>query len=132
MGALRVSWRPNVLGAGHHRFATEQHAGVIVQLKAGQRLRSQVCASEVIVVRAPKSAIELECGGKPMVDISEPVTEHAAPAPGLDTGTLIGKRYTSPGDDALEVLVTKPGAGTLAAQGTPLVFMATKPLPSSD
>lgn len=103
-----------------------------MQLKAGQRLRSQVCASEVIIVRAPKTEIELECGGTSMVDISEAVTEHAAPAPGLDTGTLIGKRYTSPDDDALEVLVTKPGAGTLAARGTPLVFMATKPLPSSD
>jgi hypothetical protein len=106
--------------------------GVIVQLKAGQRLHSQVCTTELIVIRTPKAEIELACGGKPMVDIAEPVTEQAAPAPGLDTGNLIGKRYTSPDDDALEVLVTKAGAGTLAAGGTPLVFMATKPLPSSD
>lgn len=103
-----------------------------MQLKPGQKLRSQVCTTEVIVVRAPTVDTELACGGKPMVDCSEAAPAEANPAPGLDTGTQIGKRYTSPEDPALEVLVTKAGTGTLAAGDTPLVLKSTKPLPASD
>jgi hypothetical protein len=106
--------------------------GVIVQLKPGQRLRSQVCTTEVIIVRTPSSELELGCGGKPMVDIAEPAPADAVPTPGLDTGAELGKRYTSPDDEAVEVLVTVAGAGTLTAGSTPLVLRATKPLPSSD
>ena len=103
-----------------------------VQLKPGQRLRSQVCTTEVIIVRAPRAVLELACGGKPMVDIAEPVAADATPAPGLDTGSDLGKRYTAPEDESVEVLVTVAGAGTLSAGSTPLVLRATKPLPSSD
>jgi hypothetical protein len=103
-----------------------------VQLKAGQRLRSQVCTTELIVVRAPTTEIELSCGGKPVVDVADAVDATTTPAAGLDTGTQIGKRYSAPDESALEVLVTKPGAGTLSVGDTPLVFTATKPLPSSD
>jgi hypothetical protein len=83
-------------------------------------------------VRAPKAELDLACGGTPMVDIAEPVDADAAPAPGLDTGSELGKRYTAPDDEAVEVLVTVAGAGTLSAGSTPLVLRATKPLPSSD
>lgn len=103
-----------------------------MQLKPGQRLRSQVCTTEVIIVRAPKAELDLECGGRPMVDLAEAVITEAAPAPGLDTGSELGKRYTAPEDESVEVLVTVAGAGTLSAGGTPLVVRATKPLPSSD
>jgi hypothetical protein len=103
-----------------------------VQLKPGQRLRSQVCTTEVIIVRAPTAELELACGGKPMVDIAESVAPDARPEPGLDAGSELGKRYTAPEDEAVEVLVTVAGAGTLSAGTTPLVLRATKPLPSSD
>jgi hypothetical protein len=103
-----------------------------VQLKPGQRLRSQVCTTEVIIVRAPSAALELACGGHPMVDIAEPVEAGAAPAPGLDTGAVLGRRYTAPADPSVEVLVTVAGAGTLTAGAVPLVQRETKPLPSSD
>ena len=43
----------------------------------------------------------------------------------------MGKRYTED-TGALEVLVTKPGAGTLAIGTTPLVLKDSKPLPASD
>jgi hypothetical protein len=108
------------------------HEGVLVQLKPGQRLRSQVCTTEVIIVRAPKTEMQLACGGQPMVDIAESVAADAAPEPGLDTGTVLGKRYTAPDDESVEVLVTVEGAGTLTTGSTPLVARATKPLPSSD
>jgi hypothetical protein len=103
-----------------------------VQLKPGARLRSQVCTTEVIVVRPPTQEVELSCGGKPMVELGTEVDAEATPAPGLDTGTLMGKRYTTDDDSPLEILVTKAGAGTLAAGDVPLVQKDAKPLPSSD
>jgi hypothetical protein len=103
-----------------------------VQLKPGARLRSQVCTTEVIVVRPPAHEIDLSCGGKPMVELGTEVDAAATPAPGLDTGSLMGKRYTSDDDSTLEILVTKAGDGTLAAGDVPLVQKDAKPLPSSD
>ena len=67
-----------------------------------------------------------------MVDIAEPASADAHPAPGLDTGSELWKRYTAADDDAVEILVTVAGAGTLTAGSAPLVVKATKPLPSSD
>ncbi|HEX3707767.1 MAG TPA: hypothetical protein VHV76_14165 [Mycobacteriales bacterium] len=105
----------------------------LVPLKSGQRLRSQVCTTEVIVVRVPADDLELSCGGTPMVELGTEITEGGAPAAGLDEGTLLGKRYTTDdADGALELLVTKGGDGTLAGNGVPLVTKESKPLPSSD
>jgi hypothetical protein len=104
-----------------------------VPLKPGSRLRSQVCTTEVIVVRPPADDIDLTCGGAPMVEVGSEVAEGGTPAPGLDSGTLLGKRYTT--DDAegtLELLATKGGDGTLAAGAVALVLKEAKPLPSSD
>jgi hypothetical protein len=100
--------------------------------KPGQRLRSQVCATEVIVVRPPAENLDLRCGGQPLVEITAQVDidQGDAPAPGLDTGTQLGKRYTD--GDLLELLVTKAGAGTLSIGPTPLMLKDAKPLPSSD
>jgi hypothetical protein len=50
---------------------------------------------------------------------------------GAANGTTLGKRYVSPAGD-LELLCTKPGKGSLAVSGTPLVLKEAKPLPSSD
>jgi hypothetical protein len=104
-----------------------------VPLKSGQRLRSQVCTTEVIVVRVPADDLELTCGGSPMVELGADVAAGGKPAPGLDEGTLLGKRYTTDdADGTLELLVTKGGDGTLAGNGVPLVTKESKPLPSSD
>jgi len=40
---------------------------VSMELKTGERLRSATDTTEVIVVRAPSEAIDLRCGGHPMV-----------------------------------------------------------------
>ncbi len=101
-------------------------------LKPGTRLRSQVCSTEIIVVRMPAVDIDLRCGGVEMVPVGADVPEGKEPAPGLGTGTLLGKRYTSEADQSLEVLVTKAGAGTLSDGDTPLIPKESKPLPSSD
>ena len=98
-------------------------------LKAGTRLKSAVCTTELMVVGAPKEEIEITCGGAPLIAMGEQGSgEIADDAKG---GTQIGKRYVNEAGD-LEVLCTKPGEGTLAAGGVALTIKGAKPLPSSD
>ncbi len=101
-----------------------------MQHAAGSRLRSQVCSTEVIVIRGGQLDAELTCGGKPLVGIDEASNPDGSPAPGLDTGAQLGKRYTDGSD--LELLVTKAGAGTLAVGDQPLDIKGARSLPSSD
>ena len=101
------------------------------QYKPGMRLRSAVCATEVVVIAAPAGNIVLTCGGAPLLGEGETAT----PGVSLDAvgaqGTILGKRYTNESGD-LELLCVKPGAGSLAAEGAGLVVKGAKPLPSSD
>ena len=104
-----------------------------MQFKSGLRLRSQVCTTEVIVIRSPAEDLDLRCGGEPLVELRAEVPEGKSPMTGLDTGTQLGKRYTIDNANAtLELLVTKPGDGTLSLGDVPLVLKEAKPLPSSD
>jgi len=102
-----------------------------VELKAGSRFRSTVCGTQMVVVRAPTEPGELFCGGHPVIAIDE------EPAPGLTVdpdhagGTAMGKRYVD-GDGRIEVLVTRPGVGSLALDGVALAVKDAKPLPASD
>jgi hypothetical protein len=95
------------------------------------RLRSAVCATEVVVIAAPVEDIVLSCGGAPLLGDGD----MAAPGMALDAtaaqGTLLGKRYSNE-SGGLELLCVKPGAGSLAAAGVALVVKGAKPLPSSD
>ncbi len=101
-----------------------------MDLKPGSRLKSSVCDTELIVVKAPDGDMEITCGGAPMVDPvgAERNGEVSAAAAG---GTALGKRYVNE-DETLEVLCTKPGDGSLALNGTPLGLKEAKPLPASD
>ena len=103
----------------------------MAQLKAGTRMRSAVCATEVMVVAAPDGDLEIACGGAPMVLVSEQPPEGLSISPDANKGTQIGKRYVSEAGD-LELLCTKPGEGSLAAKGALLAIKSAKPLPSSD
>jgi len=106
--------------------------GEPVVLKPGTRLRSAVCATEVMVIQAPAGPIALTCGGAPLAPLGAPAPAGGSgPAPDAAGGTQIGKRYVNAAGD-LELLCTKPGAGTLAADGAPLAIKAARPLPSSD
>ena len=100
-----------------------------VVAKPGARLRSVTCATEVVVVKGAGEA-DLRCGGEPMVPSDDPTTAGAPAAP-FDEGTLVGKRYVTE-DDAIELLCTKPGAGSLSMGDAALLVKGAKPLPSSD
>ncbi len=101
-----------------------------MDLKPGTRLRSQTCSAEVIVVRAPDGAVDLCCGGAPMVPVGDPVEERPLDA-AHQSGTLLGKRYADDGT-GLELLCTKAGEGSLSLGGAPVLVKDAKPLPSSD
>jgi hypothetical protein len=99
-----------------------------MQLKAGMRLRSATCTTEVIVVKTAADACDIRCGGEPMTDLTR--TAEALPVQAeYSRGTLVGKRY---GDDTLELLCTKPGEGSLSIGETHLEVKGAKALPSSD
>lgn len=101
-----------------------------MELRPGSRLKSTVCDTEVIAVKGSGDH-DITCGGAPMVDAGTAVDERGEPADGLDTGTAMGKRYVDEGD-TVELLCTKPGAGTLGIGTTALTLKEAKPLPASD
>jgi hypothetical protein len=105
---------------------------VPVQLRTGARLRSQVDATEIIVVRVPGGEVTLNCGGHPMIDVKAEPEAGLTLDPAFSAGSPVGKRFTSPNDESLEVLVTKGGDGSLADGSTALVLKEAKQLPSSD
>ncbi len=100
-------------------------------LKPGLKLKSAVCETQLIVIRAPAGEIDIQCGGAAMLagDATAPAgavlaAEHAG-------GTLTGKRYTDAAEQ-IELLCTKAGKGSLAANGEVLAIKTAKALPSSD
>jgi hypothetical protein len=101
-----------------------------MQLRAGLRLKSTACDTEVVVVRAPEGDADVRCGGEPMVALDEDAPKSSVQA-GFDEGTLLGKRYANE-DDGIELLATKAGKGSLSLGTTPLPRKDAKPLPSSD
>ena len=88
-------------------------------IKNGTRLQSQVCDTQVIVVRSSDSLDDLRAGGAPMIPIGDEKSSDATLDPALSDGNLM-------------VLVTKAGAGTLSVGTTPLTVKEAKPLPASD
>jgi hypothetical protein len=102
-----------------------------VELKTGAKLRSQVGPTEIVVVKAPGGDIELSCGGQPMIAADQAPADGLAADPAASEVTQLGKRYTDE-SATIEVLVTKPGAGTLAISGAVLSLKQAKPLPASD
>jgi hypothetical protein len=102
-----------------------------VELKPGTRWTSQVCETEIVIVRAGSGSCSLECGGHPMVPVG------VAPAPGLELdpafsdGAMMGKRFAD-SVTGVELLVTRSGSGSVALDGVAMEVKLAKPLPSSD
>ena len=97
-------------------------------MKPGSRWRSAVSDVEVVLVRPPKAAGVLACGGAQMLAAGGARVE-GAPAP--EGQSLVGKRYEDP-ESGLEALCAKGGAGALSFDGRPLTVKEAKKLPSSD
>ncbi|KPF91824.1 hypothetical protein IP81_07035 [Novosphingobium sp. AAP83] len=102
-----------------------------MDIKPGSRWKSAVCDAQLVVVRPPKQAGELQCGGVAVLELAD------ATAPGGDVhpdhagGVMIGKRYTD-AETGIEVLGAKAGRGSLSFDGRPLQLKDAKPLPASD
>jgi hypothetical protein len=97
-------------------------------MKPGSKLKSEVCDTEVMVIKATASTV-VTCGGAPMV--GERSGDQRAIDPDFAGGTSMGKRYTDAAG-TIELLCIKGGGGTLAADGVPLQLKDAKPLPASD
>jgi hypothetical protein len=102
-----------------------------MELNPGTRWRSAVCDAELVIVRPPRYAAALQCGGAPVIPHSQSRPEGGVVDAEHAAGTAVGKRFTDP-ESGMEVLCTKPGAGSLAVDGRPLAANEAKKLPSSD
>ena len=103
----------------------------MADLKAGTRIRSAVCATEVMVIAAPGGDVAVSCGGTIMVPSADSPAEGGSVDSSYADGSLLGKRYVNEAGD-LELLCVKPGDGSLAIGDEKLVLKEAKPLPSSD
>lgn len=99
-------------------------------IKNGTRLQSQVCDTQVIVVRSADSLDDLRAGGVAMVPLDAKKSADVTIDPAFSDGNAMGKRYVD--EAGAEVLVTKAGAGTLSVGATALSLKEAKPLPASD
>jgi hypothetical protein len=103
-------------------------------LRPGDQLASAVCATRVVVVRAPSQGSPvITCGGEPLVPASSATAapNGAAQSGAADAVTLIGKRYVD-ANETVELLCTSSGTGALSCDGVPMTVKAAKPLPASD
>ena len=99
-------------------------------IKNGTRLQSQVCDTQVIIVRSSDALDDLRIGGAPAITLDATPDTSLSLDDTLADGNLMGKRYVD--DDGAEVLVTKAGKGTISIGTTPLALKEAKPLPASD
>jgi len=102
-------------------------------VRPGAKLRSVVCATELVVVKAPPGDVDIECGGQTMVIAAEAPDPAGRPAPahGAGGGTPLGKRSVD-ATGAIELLSSRAGAGSLAVGGVAAEVQEAKPPPSSD
>jgi len=97
-------------------------------IKAGTKLSSTVCQTQIMALRVPAEALEIACGGAPMATGDGDKGEIDSDLAG---GTLVGKRYVDEGE-TMEFLCTRAGEGTIQVNGQPLDIKQAKQLPSSD
>ncbi|MHB8466410.1 MAG: hypothetical protein ACYDH6_16250 [Acidimicrobiales bacterium] len=102
-----------------------------MEMKAGTRLKSAVCETQVIAVRAPAGDVVVTCGGHPLLALDAEAPAGLVIEAGHDGGTLLGKRYADE-EVGIELLCTKAGAGALWLSGEPMHLKEAKALPSSD
>ncbi|GAB5487201.1 MAG: hypothetical protein Pars2KO_07710 [Parasphingorhabdus sp.] len=97
-------------------------------IKAGTKLSSAVCQTQIMALRVPAEELEITCGGAAM---SSDDGDTGEIDPNLAGGTLVGKRYVDEGE-TMEFLCTRGGDGTVQVNGVSLDVKQAKQLPSSD
>jgi len=102
-----------------------------MDLKPGSRWKSAVCDTQLVVVRPPQAAGELQCGGTAVLPIDDAATPNGTINPEFAEGVMIGKRYVDE-TSGLEVLGAKAGNGSLSFNGVAMAIKGAKPLPASD
>ncbi len=100
-------------------------------LKAGARMKSAVCETQIMVLRVPAQALDLRCGGAPMIGMQDTPAAGLVLDGGFAEATLTGKRYVDEAE-TMEFLCTKGGAGGLSLGAVKLQVKQAKALPSSD
>jgi hypothetical protein len=98
-------------------------------LKPGTRLKSAVCDTQVMVIKADGGEHDLRCGGAEMLDMN--AEGSGALDAAFSEGSMMGKRYVNEGE-TIELLCTKGGKGSLALDGAPILAKQAKALPTSD
>lgn len=101
-----------------------------LRLRVGAKLVSRVCATQIVVVRAPSEPVDLRCGGAVMAPPTD-AGPHGEVDPAHATGTVVGKRYVAP-DLGLEIMCVRAGDGSVSLGDQPLELKSAKPLPTSD
>jgi hypothetical protein len=102
-----------------------------MNLILGTRLRSSVCSTEMIVVKAADHQVQVSCGGAPMLEAGSAGGLTGDPDPTYAQGTHLGKRYFHR-SSGLELLCVKAGRGSLSVDGDSFEVKSAQPLPSSD
>jgi hypothetical protein len=97
-------------------------------IKAGTKLSSAVCQTQIMALRVPAEELDITCGGAPMATEDGDKGEIDSDLAG---GTLVGKRYVNDGE-TMEFLCTRGGDGTVQVNGVSLDVKQAKQLPSSD
>lgn len=97
-------------------------------IKAGTKLSSAVCQTQIMALRVPAEELEITCGGASM---GADDGEKGEIDSNLSGGTLVGKRYVDDGE-TMEFLCTRGGDGTVQVNGVSLAIKQAKQLPSSD
>ena len=98
-------------------------------MKPGTRLKSAVCDTEIMVIRAGTGDIAIACGGAQMAE--QTTVSNASLDPAFAGGTQMGKRYINEAD-TIELLCVKPGQGSLSIDNVALQIKGSRALPSSD
>ena len=106
-------------------------AGNILGRRNGSDPNAKVLLFGSHIDSVPDGGADLSCGGAPMTLVSAPPASGSSLAAGAAAGTKLGKRYVDE-SGKLEVLCTKAGNGSLAANGVLLKEKEAKKLPSSD
>ena len=101
----------------------------MVQIKAGTKLFSAVCDTQIMVLRVPADDLDVTCGGLPMQ--TEEAAEKSSMSGGGGEGRRVGERC---GDEAetIEFLCARGGEGNISVNGVALEIKQAKRLPSSD